>query len=73
MPNYARAGAGHLATLMHRALERGDTPALAALRAELGRRTPAEQEMCRREWIRQCRRRRDTRRAGKSVLPELAP
>ncbi len=73
MPDYARVGAGHLAALMHRALERGDAAALAALRAELARRTAAEQEVCRREWIRQCAARRKAwRRAGKSVLWELA-
>jgi len=32
MPDYSQAGAGRLAALMHRALERGDTAALAALR-----------------------------------------
>ena len=54
MPNYSRVGAGHLATLMHRALRRGDTAVLAALRAECARRPAADQEACRREWIRQC-------------------
>ncbi len=38
MPDYSRVGAGHLATLMHRALRRGDAAALAALRAECARR-----------------------------------
>jgi hypothetical protein len=59
-----------LATLMHRALERRDAAALAALRAECARRPAADQEACRREWIRQCAlRRRETRwRAG---TPEL--
>ena len=66
MPDYSRVGAGHLATLMHRALERGDTAALATLRAECARRPAADQEACRREWIRQCAlRRREARwRAG---------
>ena len=70
MPNYSRAGAGHLATLMHRALERGDAAVLAALRAECARRPAADQEACRREWIRQCAvRRRETRwRAGTPKL-----
>ena len=53
MPNYSRVGAGHLAALMHRALERGDAASLAALRAERTRRPAADQEACRREWIRQ--------------------
>ena len=53
MPNYSRAGAAHLAALMHRALERGDVAALTALRAECARRPAADQEACRREWIRQ--------------------
>ena len=54
MPDYSRVGAGHLATLMHRALKRGDTTKLAALRAECARRPAADQDACRREWIRQC-------------------
>jgi hypothetical protein len=54
MPDYARVGAGQLAALMHRALERGDAAALAALRAALARRSATDQEACRREWIRQC-------------------
>ena len=54
MPHYARVGAGHLAALMHRALERGDAAALAALRAECARRPAADQEACRREWLRRC-------------------
>ena len=58
MPDYSRVGAGHLATLMHRALRRGDAAALAALRAECTRRTAADQEACRREWLRQCSPRR---------------
>ena len=58
MPHYARVGAGHLAALMHRALERGDVAALAALRAELARRPAVDQEACRREWIRRCSLRR---------------
>ena len=58
MPDYARVGAGHLAALMHKALERGDAAALAALRAELARRPAADQEACRREWIRRCSLRR---------------
>ena len=37
MPDYSRVGAGHLAALMHRALERGDAASLAALRAECTR------------------------------------
>src|SRR3712207_105538 len=53
MPNYSRVRAGQLAALMHRALERGDTAALAALRAELAQRPAADQEVCRREWTRQ--------------------
>ena len=66
MPDYSRVGAGHLAALMHRALERGDAAALAALRAECARRPAADQEACRREWIRQCPGRRGIRpRAGK--------
>ncbi len=66
MPDYSRVGAGHLAALMHRALERGDAAALAALRAECARRPAADQEACRREWVRQCAlRRREARwRAG---------
>ena len=56
MPDYSWVGAGHLAALMHRALKRGDAAALAALRAECARRTVADQEACRREWIRQCSR-----------------
>ena len=73
MPDFSRVGAGHLATLMHSALERGDAATLAVLRAECDRRTAAEQEMCRREWIRQCPVRRKTRRrAGKSGLWDLA-
>ena len=58
MPDYARVGAGHLAALMHKALERGDAPAPAALRAELARRPAADEEACRREWIRRCSLRR---------------
>ncbi len=58
MPHYARVGAGHLAALMHRALERGDAAVLAALRAECARRPAADQEACRREWIRRCALRR---------------
>ncbi len=54
MPDYSRVGAGHLAALMHRALKRGDAAGLAALRAECARRPAADQEACRREWIRQC-------------------
>ena len=54
MPDYSRVGAGHLATLMHRALKRGDTTKLAALRAECARRPAVDQDACRREWIRQC-------------------
>ena len=72
MPDYARVGAGHLAALMHMALDRGDAATLAALRSEVARRTAAEQEMCRREWIRQCPLRKVRRRAGKSVPWELA-
>lgn len=69
MPDYSRAGAGHLATLMHRALERDNEAALAALRAEFTRRSWAEQEMWRREWIRQSEgRQKVRRRAGKSAL-----
>ena len=49
MADYSRVGAGHLAALMHRALERGDAAALAALRAECARRPAADQEACRRE------------------------
>ncbi len=66
MPDYSRAGAGHLAALIHRALERGDAAALAALRAECARRPAADREACRREWVRQCAlRRREARwRAG---------
>jgi hypothetical protein len=72
MPDFSRVGAGHLATLMHSALERGDAATLAVLRAECARRMAADQEMCRREWIRQCPVRRKTRRrAGKSVVWEL--
>jgi hypothetical protein len=69
MPDYARAGAGHLAALMHRALEQGDAVALVALRAELARRAAAEQEACRREWIRQCPSRRGTRRQVAQSVP----
>ena len=72
MPAFSRVGAGHLATLMHSALEREDAATLTALRAELARRAAAEQEACRREWIRQCPVRKTRRRAGKSVLWELA-
>lgn len=72
MPDYARVGAGHLATLMHSALDRSDAATLAVLRAEYARRTATEQERCRREWIRQCPVRKTRRRAGKSVLWELA-
>ena len=61
MPDYSRVGAGHLAALMHRALERGDAAALAALRAECTRWPAADQEACRREWIRQCALRREAR------------
>ena len=62
MPDYSRVGAGHLAALMHRAMERGNAVALAVLRAECARRAAADQEACRREWIRQCALRR--REAG---------
>ena len=62
MPKYSRVGAGHLAALMHRALERGDAAVLAALHAEWARRPAADQEACRREWIRQCALRRRERR-----------
>ena len=58
MPDCSRVGAGQLAALMHRALERGDAAALAALRAECARRPAADQEACRREWIRRCSLRR---------------
>ncbi len=58
MPDYSRVGAGHLAALMHRALERGNVAALTALHAECARRPVADQEACRREWIRQCALRR---------------
>jgi hypothetical protein len=54
MPDYSRVGAGHLAALMHRALKRGDAAVLTALRGECARRPMADQEACRREWIRQC-------------------
>jgi hypothetical protein len=66
MPGHSRVGAGHLAALIHRALERGDAAALAALRAECARRPAADQEACRREWVRQgALRRRGARwRAG---------
>ena len=65
MPDYSRVGAGHLAALMHRAMGRGDAVALAVLRVECARRTAADQEACRREWIRQstrCRSGPDARR-----------
>ena len=68
MPDFSRVGAGHLARLMHSALEREDGATLAALRAECARRAAAEQDACRREWIRQCPGREARRRAGKSVL-----
>ena len=55
MADYARKGAGHLAALMHSALKRGDSAALAGLHAEHARRNATEQEMCRREWVRQCK------------------
>ena len=58
MPDHLRSGAGHLAALMHRALERGDAAALAALHTECVRRPSADQEACRREWLRQCSLRR---------------
>ena len=74
MADYSRVGAGHLAALMHRFLERGDAAALAALRAELARRPAADQEACRREWIRQrqLRRREAGRRAAVSRHPGRA-
>ena len=67
-----------MAALMHRALERGNTAALAALRAECVRRPAADQEACRREWIRQCSPRREARwQAGMPGLhgprPERKP
>ena len=58
MPDNSRVEAGHLAALMHRALERGDAAAFAALHTECVRRPSADQEACRREWIRQCSLRR---------------
>ncbi len=66
MPDRSRAGTGHLAALMHRALQRGDAAALAALRAECARRPAADQEAYRREWLRQCSLRR---RAGPALRP----
>ncbi len=68
MPDYSRVGAGHLASLMHRAMRRGDAAALAALRAECTRRTAADQEACRREWLRQCSPRRGWFDCPPSVL-----
>jgi hypothetical protein len=65
-------GGGPLGGLMHRALKRGDATTLAALRAECARRTAAEQEMCRREWIRQCSGRRDASSRA-AAPPCLAP
>ena len=73
MPDYSRAGAGHLAALMHRALEHGDAAAFAALRAEWVRRPTADQEACRREWIRQCSLRRRSGPALRRPAMSAAP
>ena len=75
MPDHSRVGAGHLAALIHRALERGDVAALAILRAECARRPAADREACRREWVRQCAlHRREMRwRAGMSGLHGSSP
>ena len=72
MPDFSRVGAGHLATLMDSALEREDAATLAVLRAKLALRASAEQEACRRGWIRLCPGRKARRRTGESVLWELA-
>src|SRR5215217_6937322 len=69
MPDYSRVGAGHLAALMHRAMGRGDTVALAVLRVECARRPAADQEACRREWIQCARRRHEVR--WRAMKPDL--
>jgi len=62
-------GAAALARAAHKAAERRDARALRLIQAEIARRPLPEQELCRREWLRQAQaqaqrhRRRSSREA----------
>ncbi len=53
MQDFRRLGTAALAWTAHDALARADQSLFETVRSEIARRPPAEQEACRREWIRQ--------------------
>jgi uncharacterized cupin superfamily protein len=70
MGEFSRLDAAWLARLAHDALERGNAAALAAIKAEIARRPPAERLACSREWVRQAPHRERARNEEPRSPPE---